>query len=152
MRPPQRGYDGGGWGVMFHTQRSLEEEGHVVCREYREDWKRVGEGVEELTACDGSLSSLLWGNFPLFFSQEGEVTQETQCCRLPWRALRIDLQHAVHAIQVIHPLHCRWVILTAVWSSRGKNKSSPHVPAKQGGIIMENTGVNVSFLYMISFP
>lgn len=52
---------------MFHTQRSLEEEGHVVCREYREDWKRVGEGVEELTACDGSLSSLLWGNFPLFF-------------------------------------------------------------------------------------
>lgn len=51
-------------GLMFHTQRSLEEEGHVVCGEYREDWKRVGEGLVE---CDGSLSPLLWGNFPLFF-------------------------------------------------------------------------------------
>lgn len=37
---------------------------------------------------------------------------------------------------------------------RGKKKklSSPRVPAKQGGIIMENTGVNVSCLYMMSFP
>lgn len=32
-----------GEGVV-HAQRSLEEQGHVVCREYREDWKRVGEG------------------------------------------------------------------------------------------------------------
>lgn len=35
---------------MFHTQRSLEDEGHVVCREYREDWKWVGEGEGELTS------------------------------------------------------------------------------------------------------
>lgn len=55
-------------GVMFHTQRSLDEEGHVVCREYGEDWKRVGEGLVELTPCDGSLSPLLWGNFPQYFS------------------------------------------------------------------------------------
>lgn len=138
-----------------HAQRSLEERGHVVCREYREDWKRVGEGPVALMPCDGSLFVLLTGNFPLFFFFSFPPRKKSHKRRsvADFHRGQRDSLHAGHAIHVTHALYRRWVIFTAAWSSGGKkNESSPHVPAKRGGITMEKTGVNVSFLDMISLP
>lgn len=71
----------------FHSRRSLEEGGHVVCGEYAEDWKRVGEGAGGVNAalpCDGSSPARFSRNFPKFPPPgEAEVTQKTQRCGGP---------------------------------------------------------------------
>lgn len=101
---------GGGGRSAFHSRRSLEEGGHVVCGEYGEDWKRAGEGAGELTRryrvmdpcrrSSGGISLI----FHFFSPREAEVTQETQCCGRPCAGiLRRTVIH-------VDTLYCRWVI------------------------------------------
>lgn len=87
----------GGWGSAFHSRRSLEEGGHVVCGEYAEDWKRVGEGAGELTRhyrvmdpCRRSSGGISL-NF-LFFSPGSRTDTKDAVLQT---AVRGDLRHTL---------------------------------------------------------
>lgn len=127
---------GGGLGrSAFHSRRSLEEGGHVVCGEYAEDWKRVGEGAGGVNAalpCDGSSPALFSRNFPKFFFPPRGSRSDTKDAALR-TAVRGDfaatrLSTLTHYIVVVSSSH-----RSCEEHRRGKKKMiEPSCPCKTG--------------------